>query len=286
MRQRDQARGPKLAGLRCGDLPMWRERGAVGPSVCMHGAAAAGNGDDCVSARRQARSFRMAEATKMVMMVVVVVLMQAAHGFKLKSGSCPAVTPMEVLDMEKFQGLWYMMESFDGREQCVTWNITHGDTNGTWYIQETKGSGVLSLTGITGTSLTTATLKQGSDGSGNLRVNWPLNLAGSYAFVVHDTDYDNYAGLVMCQSFLFAHRQNGIVLSRTPMMPIEQRQMARGNFPGLVVEYYKRVKQSICDRYKPENLAGAGSSNAGPLGGSSRGEEWYGDGMSFGDPGF
>lgn len=77
--------------------------------------------------------------------------------------------------LRQFKGLWYMMESFDGREECVTWNITRGETNGTWYLQETKGSGVLSLTGISGTSLTTATLTQGSDGTGNMRVNWPLS---------------------------------------------------------------------------------------------------------------
>ncbi|KAK8381486.1 hypothetical protein O3P69_018514 [Scylla paramamosain] len=205
----------------------------------------------------------------MVMVVVVVmVAVPSSVAFKLKSGSCPKIPGVETLDMEKFHGMWYVMESFDGREECVTWNITKGNVNGTWYIQEMKGSGILNAVGVSGTSLTTGTLTEASDGSGNMRVNWPLNLAGSYAFTVHDTDYDNYAGVVMCQSFLLAHRQNGIVLSRTPKIRVDQRQMARGRFEGLVVEYYTRVKQSICQRYRPPISGGAGSSDAGPLGGS------------------
>ena len=35
-----------------------------------------------------------------------------------------------------------------------------------------------------------------------------------------------------------------------------------------MVEYYTRVKQSICQRYRPPMSGGAGSSDAGPLGGS------------------
>lgn len=43
---------------------------------------------------------------------------------------------------------------------------------------------------------------------------------------------------------------------------------ARGDFDGLVLEYYTRVKQSICERYRPKMSEGSGSSDAGPLGGS------------------
>ena len=70
------------------------------------------------------------------------------------------------------------MESFDGREECVTWNITQGNTNQTWYLEETKGSGILNAVGVSGTSLTTGTLTVNSDGSGSMRVNWPLSKYG------------------------------------------------------------------------------------------------------------
>ena len=41
-----------------------------------------------------------------------------------------------------------------------------------------------------------------------------LGVAGSAAYTVFATDYDNYAGIFTCQKLTFAHRQSATILSR------------------------------------------------------------------------
>ncbi|XP_071521724.1 apolipoprotein D-like [Panulirus ornatus] len=218
---------------------------------------------------------------RFVLLVAVACLPGSIHAHELFLGSCPSVPPMEDFDMEKFEGLWYMRESFDNNEKCVRWDISKGTENGTWHLKEAKGSGALSAIGISDNDLTTATLRPDPENPAKMRVKWPLNFAGSYDFRVYSTDYESFAGVFLCQQVAFFQRQNAIVLSRTPQLRVDLQQMARLQHPGVKVEYYLPVRQNRCG-YDHETISeGAGSSDMGPLSspkGRDRDGEVYPDG--------
>ncbi|XP_042208619.1 uncharacterized protein LOC121856916 isoform X2 [Homarus americanus] len=212
---------------------------------------------------------RLKPAKKMnlvMLLLVVGCLFTLAHAHEAFFGSCPKVTPLPDFDMERFEGLWYVTESFDEREKCRTWNITKGVVNGTWYLREAKGAGVLSNVGLSDSKLTTATLWPDPNTPAKMVVQWPLNIAGSYDFTVHTTDYERFAGVFQCQQVVFFQRQNGIVLSRTSQLWVELQQMARLHHKDVKVEYFKPVKQSHCGYDREVSNEGAGSSDPGPLG--------------------
>ncbi|XP_069943205.1 apolipoprotein D-like [Cherax quadricarinatus] len=201
-----------------------------------------------------------------VVMVLVACMLGEVHPHKLFRGKCPVVTPVTDFNMTKFEGLWYVLESFDDREACVTWNISQGHKNGTWHMKEVKGSGVLNTLGIYNTEATTATLKPNPDNPAKMKISWPLNIGGSYDYTVHMVDYEKVAGVFMCQRVLLFQRQNGIVLSRTPHLSNDLQQTARLLQNGVQVEYYKPVKQAHCGYLRNTTSVGAGSPDPGPLG--------------------
>lgn len=75
----------------------------------------------------------------------------------------------------QFSGLWYMVESFDHGEHCVTWNITKGGQEGSWYLLESETTGAEATIGISNTVLTTATLTPAVGSEARMTVKWPLS---------------------------------------------------------------------------------------------------------------
>ena len=70
-------------------------------------------------------------------------------------------------------GLWYVQESFNDKERCMTWNFTTNE-DGTYLIKETKKSGYLYESGYATNYLTTGTLNP-TDSPGKFMVQWPLS---------------------------------------------------------------------------------------------------------------
>ncbi|XP_042875988.1 uncharacterized protein LOC122255772 [Penaeus japonicus] len=68
-------------------------------------------------------------------------------------GSCPSVKPVADFDMERFSGLWYVIEKFDNGESCVTWNISKGSDANTWVLLERKSSSRMSASTRTTSTL-------------------------------------------------------------------------------------------------------------------------------------
>ncbi|XP_064087167.1 apolipoprotein D-like [Macrobrachium nipponense] len=180
-------------------------------------------------------------------------------------GRCPTAPAKNDFDMEKFEGIWYLQETFDSGEKCATWNITKGTEPNTWKVIEEKESGAINAVGLTHSDFNsgTITMKNPSKPS-QLRIFWPISaIAGDGALTIYSTDYDTYAGVFECQNVGFFHRQNGIVLSRKPILEVEHRQNARIQTPRIKVEYYQRVMQGNC-RYKYNNgtnITGTGDWN-------------------------
>nr|QEA69218.1 lipocalin-like protein 2 [Palaemon carinicauda] len=181
-------------------------------------------------------------------------------------GRCPSAPEMADFDMAKFEGLWYLHETFDPGEKCMTWTITKGTEPNTWKVVEEKESGAINAVGLAHSDFNsgTITMKNPSKPS-QLRIYWPISgIAGDAALTIYDTDYVTYAGAFECQNVGFFHRQNGIVLSRNPQMEVADRQNSRIKTPRIKVEYYQRVLQGNC-RYKYNE------DNA-----TTTGEEWQG----------
>ncbi|XP_047485556.1 apolipoprotein D-like [Penaeus chinensis] len=181
-------------------------------------------------------------------------------------GSCPSVEPVADFDMERFSGLWYLIEKFDNDESCVTWNISKGSEPNSWVLLERKGSGFLSTVGLDQDDLHTAAITLDPGRPGVMQISWRLNIVGSYQMTVHSTDYDRFAGAFECQQVALFQRQQATVLSRKPNLQIDLRQMARLDRGDIRVEYYRPVYHGGCGYDGSSISAGAGSSDPGPLG--------------------
>ncbi|XP_066979200.1 apolipoprotein D-like [Macrobrachium rosenbergii] len=171
-------------------------------------------------------------------------------------GRCPSVPPMNEFDMKKFEGLWYVVEAFDNGERCMSLNITRSDSPDTWSIVEEKENGLFNALRLPHSTFNTGKISvPDKNNSAAMAVIWRLSgIAGHASFTVHNTDYEQFASVFECQNVGLFHRQTGLVLSRTPMLRVDLRQMARIHTPDIKVAYYKRVSQSPCKyrRRQPE----------------------------------
>ncbi|XP_066979205.1 apolipoprotein D-like [Macrobrachium rosenbergii] len=181
-------------------------------------------------------------------LVLLSVLVRTALTAEYVWGRCPTPTAMEDFDMAKFIGRWYVIEAFDKGEKCMTWTVSQKDSPDSWQIVEEKENGIFSAVGLAHATFNTGTLTQpDKKNPANLRSFWPMSgIAGDGSFTVHTTDYDNYAGIFECQNVGLFRRQNGLVLSRTPVLRIDLKQMARILAPGIEVTSYSKVLQGNC----------------------------------------
>jgi len=156
-------------------------------------------------------------------LVVLVVLLvgQAAQGHDWSWGRCPTVDPVKNLALDKFLGLWYVIQQFDTSSSCLTLNYTRVSET---QLKVTKARQVylLDAASIEHTNTYEGTLDiPYADSQGQMRVKWPLNFAGKGDYVVIDTDYDGYAGIYECQRITsLMHRTSATILSRTPYLDV------------------------------------------------------------------
>ncbi|XP_043250146.1 apolipoprotein D-like [Colletes gigas] len=136
-----------------------------------------------------------------------------AHTYHL--GACPIVEPVPEFHMNKFLGVWYVIQKTSTASKCITYNYTRGEEPGEYVITQDSDHPVLGLTPLkheyhyTG-ELTIPELSTAA----RMQVRFPLSVAGSASHVIFATDYANYAGVFTCQKFAFAHRQSATILSR------------------------------------------------------------------------
>lgn len=178
---------------------------------------------------------------------LLLVLISSSAATRNVFGSCPQVRPMKDFDMSKFAGVWYVVESFDNRVKCMQWDISQ-ESEDVWHIKETKQSGL--------TREYNGKLTLDKDSPAALSVSWSINVGGSYPFTVFATDYDNVAGVFMCQRVIFYSRQQGIILSRTPVLSSALRQGTAGRLTEYIIDmaYFYRVDQGAsCGWSSAEN---------------------------------
>lgn len=137
-------------------------------------------------------------------------------------GSCPRVDPVPNLSVEKFLGLWYVIQQVDTDSLCLKLNYTRvSETQ--LRVTKLRQFSILDQVGVEHTNSYSGTLDlPHEDDLGRMRVKWPLNVAGKGDYIVFDTDYTNYAGIYECQTVTtLMHRKSAAILSRTPVLAQE-----------------------------------------------------------------
>ncbi|XP_043678351.1 apolipoprotein D-like [Vespula pensylvanica] len=136
-----------------------------------------------------------------------------AHTYHM--GSCPIVEPMHGFQMNKFLGIWYVIQKTSTASRCITYNYTRGEEPGEYLITQDSDHPVLGLTPLKHEYHYTGELSVPELSTpARMQVRFPLSVAGTASHIIFTTDYDNYAGIFTCQKLAFAHRQSATILSK------------------------------------------------------------------------
>ncbi|XP_076231427.1 apolipoprotein D [Calliopsis andreniformis] len=136
-----------------------------------------------------------------------------AHTYHM--GGCPIVEPMHNFQMNRFLGVWYVIQKTTTASKCITYNYTRGEEPGEFILTQDSDHPILGLTPLKHEYHYTGELTVPEPStSARMQVRFPLSVAGTASHVVFSTDYENYAGIFTCQKLAFAHRQSATILSR------------------------------------------------------------------------
>lgn len=140
-------------------------------------------------------------------------VLAAGHSYHM--GACPIVEPMHGFQMNRFLGVWYVVQKTSTASKCISYNYTRGDEPGEYVLVQDSNHPVLGLTPLKHEYRYTGELSVPEPSTpARMEVRFPLSVAGSASHVVFATDYENYAGIFTCQKLAFAHRQSATLLSR------------------------------------------------------------------------
>ncbi|XP_032691595.1 apolipoprotein D-like isoform X2 [Odontomachus brunneus] len=174
-----------------------------------------------------------------------------AQGHTYHMGSCPIVEPMQGFQMNRFLGIWYVVQKTSTASKCITYNYTRGEEPGEYFITQDSDHPILGLTSLKHEYHYTGELSVPEPSTpGRMEVRFPLSVAGSASHVVFMTDYDNYAGIFTCQKLAFAHRQSATILSRTRMLDQAQVDKIRHRLSQYGVDPFDLsiISQTDCPR--------------------------------------
>ncbi|KZC13376.1 PREDICTED: apolipoprotein D-like [Dufourea novaeangliae] len=150
------------------------------------------------------------------------------------TGACPLVEPMQGFQMNRFLGVWYVIQKTTTASKCITYNYTRGEEPGEYVITQDSDHPILGLTPLKHEYHYTGELSVPEPSiAARMQVRFPLSVAGSASHVIFATDYDNYAGIFTCQQVAFIHRQSATILSRRrdlDMSYVEKLRQKLSNF--------------------------------------------------------
>lgn len=136
-----------------------------------------------------------------------------AHSYSL--GTCPMVEPATDFKMDRMLGIWYVIQKTSTGSSCIIYNFTRLPEPDEYQIEQISQHFALGLTPLEHEYHYTGhlTVKDPSVPA-KMTVRFPLSVAGSAAYTVVMSDYENYAAIFTCQKLAFAHRQSTTILSR------------------------------------------------------------------------
>lgn len=183
--------------------------------------------------------------------VVLCAFLGGGSGHQMKIGSCRNVDPMQDFDPKKFQGKWYVLEKLVTSSECLlaTFNQTSDDA---FIIQELRTPLLSQSLPLDITVTNEGRLQMDPNDKAKMTIKWDgnfLSRALKTTFTIVDTDYDNYAMDVECQSVYFFHRVSASIYSRTPTLAPEKLQELRTKLEtdyGIDLSRMNTIDQSNC----------------------------------------
>ncbi|XP_059471765.1 apolipoprotein D-like [Neocloeon triangulifer] len=146
---------------------------------------------------------------------LVLSVLGLVHGHTYHLGvTCPNVEPVPNFNLDKFMGLWYVIQKSSTASNCLVNNYTRTD-DGEIRLEQNSEHFLLGLGSVDHVYRYTGILKQPDRyNPAAMRVKFPLSIAGDASYIVFDTDYDTYAAVFTCQKLAIAHRRSATILSR------------------------------------------------------------------------
>ncbi|XP_042858117.1 apolipoprotein D-like [Penaeus japonicus] len=189
--------------------------------------------------------------------VAVAGLLGSVHAHDWGFGKCPRADPFPNLSVEKFLGLWYVIEQFDTSSTCLTLNYSR-ESDTQLKVTKSRQLYLLDSLNIDHTNDYTGTLDiPDGENAGKMRVKWPLNVAGKGDYVVFDTDYDTYAAIYECQQLSsIMHRKSAAILARTPALDqtfVDRVKRRLGSF-SIDTSHFDVVGHSSCTSRSDSDL--------------------------------
>lgn len=119
--------------------------------------------------------------------------------------------------MNKFLGIWYVIQKTSTASSCITYNFTKTAEPMKYELEQVSQHFILGLTPLHHEYKYKGELTvPDSSTPARMRVQFPLSVAGSASYTIVATDYTTYAAVFTCQKLVgFAHRQSATILSRT-----------------------------------------------------------------------
>jgi len=135
-------------------------------------------------------------------------------GARLSMGDCPKVDAMQDLDVRKFTGEWYMVETFSTSNKCMTmsFNQTSDTTLSLIEGREFQVVKALSIDHVFNYEGKLTIVN--TNNPGKMSLWWPGHLSNDITFTVVDTDYSQYALTFECQKMWIMSRTTAAILSR------------------------------------------------------------------------
>lgn len=183
--------------------------------------------------------------------IVLAGCLALARSHSYHMGGCPIVEPIQGFQMNRFLGIWYVIQKTSTASKCITYNYTRGDEPGEYLITQDSDHPVLGLTPLKHEYHYTGELSVPEPSvPARMQVRFPLSVAGSASHIVFATDYDNYAGIFTCQKLAFAHRQSATLLSRRRDLDKDTVDRLRAKLSSYGVDPYDLsiITQTGCPR--------------------------------------
>ncbi|XP_069999940.1 axoneme-associated protein mst101(2)-like [Penaeus vannamei] len=206
--------------------------------------------------------------------------------FKFETGQCPGMPVVKDFNMDKFLGLWHVIQMTNTATRCYTMDFKAGKRGSDFSIDIKKEVWGLVAAGIYNhVTFTALGYNAGSNGA-EVVIAYPTNAFGDVAMQVVDVSYDSWALLWACKRSMFGHMEAGIILSRSTgigsgtleklrntlaanggeldsMATVQHGQCTGGGGSGFIVEFDPKQDQSNVNFDSIMSLDGGGGGGGG-----------------------
>ncbi|KAF5284618.1 hypothetical protein FQA39_LY16976 [Lamprigera yunnana] len=187
---------------------------------------------------------------RVICFFVILVVQLNAHSYGF--GSCPVVTPVPELNMNRMLGIWYVIQKTSTASTCITYNFTKTAEPGEYYLEQVSQHFFLGLTPLKHEYKYRGHLSVPDHSiPSKMKVKFPLNPLGKADFTIFMTDYDTFASLYTCQGLGIGHRDSVTILSRTRTLdPVYIDKIRSKLTSSNINPFISIISQKNCPKHK------------------------------------